>query len=240
MATEIQPLAATALASPSSRAAASPAATPPAGGAGAPAPLVELGRHRGRFVAFARRRVGSDADAEDLVQQAFARAAEKLGDLREPAAARAWFFRVLRRLVIDQYARRATRERKLAELGPTIETATSEEAAACACALGLLDGLRPEYADIVRRVDLDDQPVDHVATALGISPNNASVRLHRARAKLRAELVALCGPGASAAAQPCGDCDCPPPLASGPDPRRLATEVSTDRREAVDTGPYPG
>jgi len=199
-----------------------------AGAAGIPDALAELGRHRGRFVAFARRRLGSDADAEDLVQQAFARAAEKLGDLRDPAAARGWFFRVLRRLVIDQYARRATRERKLAELGSSIETATSEEAAACACALGLLDGLRPEYADIVRRVDLDDQPVDQAAAALGISSNNASVRLHRARTKLRAELVALCGPGASAAAQPCGDCDCPQPAA--PVPRsRIETEVSRTR-----------
>ena len=195
--------------------------------AGIPAALAELGHHRGQFVAFARRRTGSDADAEDLVQQAFARAAEKLGDLREPAAARAWFFRVLRRLVIDQYARRATRERKLAELAPSIETATSEEAAACACALGLLDGLRPEYADIVRRVDLDDQPVDQAAAALGISSNNAGVRLHRARAKLRAELAALCGPGPSAARQSCGDCDCPPPAV--PPPSRPASEASRNR-----------
>lgn len=180
------------------------------GAATVPAALGELGRHRARFVAFARRRVDSDADADDLVQQAFARAAEKLGDLRDPHAARAWFFRVLRRLVIDQYARRATRDRKLAELGQSLETATPEEAASCACALGLLDGLRPEYADIVRRVDLDDQPVDQAAAALGISPNNAGVRLHRARTKLRAELAAMCGPGPSAAAQPCSDCDCPP------------------------------
>ena len=197
--------------------------------AGIPAALGELGRHRGRFVAFARRRVGSDADAEDLVQQAFARAAEKLGDLREPAAARAWFFRVLRRLVIDQYARRATRDRKLAELGASIETATSEEAAACACALGLLDGLRPEYADIVRRVDLDDQPVDRAAAALGISSNNASVRLHRARAKLRAELVALCGPGSAAAAQACGDCDCPPPTVADRAAVQPGVETSRNR-----------
>lgn len=213
MAPETQPVDGTPPLPASPRAAALPAVPLSAGVAPIPEALVELGRHRGHFVAFARRRVGSDADAEDLVQQAFARAAEKLGDLREPAAARAWFFRVLRRLVIDQYARRATRERKLAELGSSIESATSEEAAACACALGLLDELRPEYADIVRRVDLDDQPVDHVAAALGISSNNASVRLHRARAKLRAELATLCGPGPAAAAQPCGDCDCPPPRA---------------------------
>jgi RNA polymerase sigma factor (sigma-70 family) len=191
--------------------------------------LAELGRHRAQFVAFARRRVATNADAEDLVQQAFARAAEKLGDLRDPQRARAWFFRVLRRLVIDQYARRALRERKLQELGPSVEAATPEEAASCACALGLLEALRPEYADIVKRVDLDDQSVDQVAVTLGISANNASVRLHRARARLRADLQALCGPGPDPARAPCGACDCPPaaagaaaapPTVPGPRPLR--------------------
>jgi RNA polymerase sigma factor (sigma-70 family) len=202
-----------------------PGLAPPAGGparAREPAPpaaLAELGRHRAQFVAFARRRVATDADAEDLVQQAFARAAERLGDLRDPQTARAWFFRVLRRLVIDQYARRAVRERKLEELGPSLEVATPEEAASCACALGLLETLRPEYADIVKRVDLHDQPVDQVAVALGISANNAGVRLHRARARLRADLQAMCGPGAAAARAPCGDCDCPPPPVAAPTPR---------------------
>lgn len=220
---------------------------PQASEPGLPAALAELGRHRAQFVAFARRRVATDSDAEDLVQQAFTRAAEKLGDLRDPQRARAWFFRVLRRLVIDQYARRAMSERKLEELGSSLEVATAEETASCACALGLLESLRPEYADIVKRVDLDDQPVDHAAAVLGISPNNASVRLHRARARLRADLLALCGPGPAAARPPCGDCECPPPPASAqpavppPTPARRALEIDPkSARETVDTSVRSG
>ena len=171
--------------------------------------LAGLTRGRGRFVAFVRRRVPSDADAEDIVQQGFARAAEKVAELRDGRRIEPWFYRILRRLIADGHARRALGARKLDELAATLQGATPEETASCACALGLLDSLRPDYADILKRVDLDDQSLDQAALALGITANNAGVRLHRARARLRADVEALCGaPGAAAARQACADCDC--------------------------------
>jgi RNA polymerase sigma factor (sigma-70 family) len=171
--------------------------------------LSRLTAQRRRFVAFARRRVASDADAEDIVQQGFARAAEKLDHMRDPDRVVAWFYRVLRRMIADQLARRALGARKLDELAVSLEQATPEERASCACALGLLDGLRPDYADILRRVDLEDESLEQAAAALGITPNNAGVRLHRARARLRADVQDLCGaPGAEAARRPCADCEC--------------------------------
>jgi RNA polymerase sigma-70 factor (ECF subfamily) len=45
---------------------------------------------------YAYRLAGTAADAEDLVQEAFCRAQEKLGQLREPARAKAWLFSILR------------------------------------------------------------------------------------------------------------------------------------------------
>lgn len=171
--------------------------------------LARLTSERRRFVAFARRRLGSDADAEDIVQQGFARAAEKLVDLREADRVVPWFYRVLRRLIADHQARRALAARRLDELASSMVEATPEEHASCACALGLMDQLRPEYADILRRVDLEDQALDQAAAALGITPNNAGVRLHRARARLRADVQALCGtPGATTSQSACGGCTC--------------------------------
>lgn len=171
--------------------------------------MARLTKGRGRFVAFVRRRVSSDADAEDIVQQGFARAAEKVVELRDGRRVEPWFYRILRRLIADGHARRALRARKLDELAATMQEATPEETASCACALGLLDSLRPDYADILKRVDLDDQSLDQAAAALGITANNAGVRLHRARARLRADVEALCGtPGAEAARQACADCEC--------------------------------
>ena len=45
---------------------------------------------------YAYRLSGTTADAEDLVQEAFCRAQEKLGQLREPERAKAWLFSILR------------------------------------------------------------------------------------------------------------------------------------------------
>lgn len=45
---------------------------------------------------YAYRLSGSAADAEDLTQEAFGKAVERLGQLRDPAKARHWLFRIVR------------------------------------------------------------------------------------------------------------------------------------------------
>ena len=164
-----------------------------------------LAEDREQFLAFVRRRVRSGADAEDLLQQAMVKATEHVADLRDPEQVRAWFYRILRRVVADHHARWALRESKLAVLAADIDEATEEEVATCACSLGQLEGLRAEYAEILKRVDVDDEPIADVARALGITANNATVRLHRARRALRDHLKAFCGVTTMRA---CLDCTC--------------------------------
>ena len=160
---------------------------------------------RATYVAFVRGRVRSGADAEDIVQQALVKATECASDLRDPERMRAWFFQILRRTLADHHARWAVRESKLDQLSVEMEEATPEEVATCACSLGQLERLRPEYAEILRRVDLDDEPLPVAAAAIGISTNNATVRLHRARKALREQLRQLCG---TESARDCLDCGC--------------------------------
>ena len=57
----------------------------------------------------ARDLLGSDAEAEDAVQEALARACESHGRLRDPDALRAWFFRVLSNLCMRALRRRRVR-----------------------------------------------------------------------------------------------------------------------------------
>jgi RNA polymerase sigma-70 factor (ECF subfamily) len=68
-----------------------------------------------------------------------------------------------------------------------------------------LSALKPEYARALRRVDLDGTRVRESATEEHITPNNASVRLHRARAALRREVERACG---TCATHRCLDCSC--------------------------------
>jgi RNA polymerase sigma factor (sigma-70 family) len=176
-------------------------AAPP--GAALALPLL-LARRRGVFLAFVRRYAHvSLADAEDLLQQALLRATESAGSVRDATHVEAWFYRVLRNTVADARAARSRQGKRLAELSRELVQPPETESSVCACSLALLGHVRPEYADIVRRVDLDEGSVQQVASELHISPGNAKVRLHRARAALRQELATYCGTQSLRACQSC-------------------------------------
>ena len=169
-----------------------------------------LAPHRETFLAFLRRRRVPPAAAEDMLQQSLLRAAERASTLRDPAAALPWFYRILRRALAEQSDDRAPRAARYevltADPGETTpDDLAPDEAASCACALGLLDSIRPEYAAILRRVDVDEEPLADAAAALHITPNNAGVRLHRARKALREALQAQCGVDSF---RECLDCGC--------------------------------
>lgn len=177
----------------------------------APAPKVVealVANHR-EFLAFLERRVGDRAVAEDLLQEAFVRSIDRLGELREEESARAWFFRTLRNAVIDHHRRRAAADRRLealaAELDPDGAAPQELERAVCACVSRIAETLKPEYAQALRRIELEGLPVVEFAREVGISESNAGVRVYRAREALRREVSRSCG---TCAEHGCFDCTC--------------------------------
>jgi RNA polymerase sigma-70 factor (ECF subfamily) len=155
--------------------------------------LEQLAARRDKVVARLRARVGSEADAEDIFQLALMRAAERLDSLREEDRLNAWFDAIVRRLTVDFFTS-GVKQREVATDAPPEPTPELEPADnLCGCGIRLLESIRPEYAELVRRVDLGDDTVQEAADAIGISANNASVRLHRARRALREELNTCCG-----------------------------------------------
>jgi RNA polymerase sigma-70 factor (ECF subfamily) len=108
--------------------------------------------------------------------------------------------------VIVDHHRSRTLEITGQELGR--EPATEDEAPrahACRCALKMLAEIRPAYAEVVRRVDYDEEDPAAVAIALGVSMTNLYVRLHRARRALRERVQGHCGVSSMA---PCLECTC--------------------------------
>ncbi len=170
--------------------------------------LVE--NHR-RFLAFLERRVGSREAAEDILQEAFVRGLERGGQLRDPESAVAWFYRVLRNAIADHWRRRGAERRAVervsrdagGEAGDAADAGLLE--VACACAASLAGTLKPEYAEAIRRVDLGGAGVKEFAAEAGITANNASVRLFRARAALLEQVRRSCG---TCADHGCLDCGC--------------------------------
>lgn len=170
--------------------------------------LSALLAHRRAFKAFLVARVGNEADADDLLQNGLIKALQHADDLKSDERSVAWFYQILRNVIIDQArSREATRRREDAWTTTAVTLANDADAerVLCGCFAQLLPSLKPTHAELLRRVDLEGQPVSAAAIALGMTANNASVTLHRARAELRKKLQEFCGSCANGA---CLDCDC--------------------------------
>jgi RNA polymerase sigma-70 factor (ECF subfamily) len=168
-----------------------------------------LANHR-RFLDFLTARVGSSEDAEEILQDAFVRGVQKAGEVRDDESAVAWFYRLLRNAVTDHQRRKAAGRRALeahAREAPEVDPGLDAdlERAVCACVNDLVPLLKPDYADLIRRVDLGGADITSAADALGITSGNARVRLHRARTALRGELERSCR---TCATHGCQDCTC--------------------------------
>lgn len=172
--------------------------------------MEELLPIRSDLLAFLQARLGSRQLAEDVLQTAFVRCIEKRGTLRRDESIIAWFYRLLNNARVDLGRRSAAERRALEALVREIDVHVTPGAEmrrqVCLCILRLLPLLKPEYRRALRTVDIDGQSPGILARKEGISVNNASVRLHRARQALARRVRAVCGP---CARRKCVDCTCP-------------------------------
>ncbi len=160
-----------------------------------------LTENRSLFETFLRRRVQDDFTAQDLLQQSFVKAIQQQHSLNNEESVVPWFYRILRNTVIDYYRSRASENARQNEFlkqshalaNDRVPSLDETSAEVCSCLDGVISALRPAYADLIRRVDLAGTPLSEVARDLHITPNNATVRLHRARQALRASLENSCG-----------------------------------------------
>jgi RNA polymerase sigma factor (sigma-70 family) len=166
--------------------------------------------HHDRFLAFLQKRVGDREVAEEILQAAFVRGVERGGALRDDENAVAWFFRLLRNALADHWRGQALERRHFVAQSSEASAPDDEELhrTICACVDGLLGTLKPEYAEALRRVDLGGASVADYAASAGVTANNASVRLHRARKALHERLVRACG---TCTEHGCLDCHCKEP-----------------------------
>lgn len=178
--------------------------------AGAPADrLSRLVASKATFLRFLEKRVRDRADAEDILQAALMEVVAKPEALRDEERLFGWFYRILRSRIVDHWRRGDAAARAhaaaAAEAPDGVETDTELYDATCACVRDVMDTLKTDQADLLRRIYLEDGSIAEAAEALATTRNNATVKLHRARTALREALVAVCR---SCAAHGCLDCSC--------------------------------
>ncbi|GAC1418469.1 MAG: hypothetical protein NVS9B15_01330 [Acidobacteriaceae bacterium] len=163
--------------------------------------------HHNRFLDFLLSKVDSRATAEDILQSAYVKAMEHGHELRSEESTVAWFYRILRNAVTDNFRRKSAQTKaheSFAEEAP-LTYEPELKATVCACIEDVIQDLKPEYRHAIEQVDLGGLSVQDFAKLESTTSNNASVRLHRARKDVAKRLTAVCG---ICAEHKCVDCTC--------------------------------
>lgn len=137
--------------------------------------------------------VVAEADAEEVVQEAHLAAFSHLDQLTDPAAYRGWVLRIAVRGALARVRSRQAGEVLSAELGGGPSAAPDPECAFAAASLraqleSAIDGLDDDQRSVFVMRVVHEASTAETAEALGLSEENVRVRLHRARAALRADL----------------------------------------------------
>ncbi len=134
-------------------------------------------------------RVYSREKAEDLVQETFLKTWAYLSEGAQVDNLRAFLYRVANNLIIDDSRRRKEQSlEEVLESAPALEPSAAprlESEALFREVLEALDRLDAEDKEVVVLRYVDDLDPKEIAGILGITANNASVRLHRALEKLK-------------------------------------------------------
>ncbi|MEW5424124.1 RNA polymerase sigma factor [Amorphus sp. 3PC139-8] len=153
---------------------------------------------RRQILSFLQRRLGNSEAAEDVLQAFMLRAIERSTQLRDVRSVRGWLSRILATTIVDHQRRSTRRRQREAVMNPNdiealkIEADEELDEAVCNCLYKLLPTLKPDYAEVIWRVDLLGEPRERVAASLGVTLNNVTVRLHRGRQALKKRLEEMC------------------------------------------------
>lgn len=138
-------------------------------------------------------------EAEDAAQEVFEKISRTLGSFRGDSKLSTWVFRIATNTAIDRI--RANPLRTIAtdvrELDMTESPSPSVEKSTIkremnSCIRGVIKQLREDYSTVIMLSDIEGFTDSEIADIIGISIQAAKIRLHRARAKLRAELEKFC------------------------------------------------
>ena len=135
--------------------------------------------------------------ADDLTQETFIRVGENLNGLRDPAKISSWIFRIAHHQVQDHFRvnKKSPREEihdGLVNIEETPLQKKMEQSEMSQCVQNQLQLLPDSQRTVIILADVMGFTAQEIADVLGISVENAKVRLHRGRKKFKTILEEKC------------------------------------------------
>lgn len=159
---------------------------------------VLVDRYQDRMLAYVRYMGFGDAEALDVVQDAFVRAFRHLGRCGDPERFDGWLFKIVSNVCRTAGRRRSSRatEPLEAHRAKLVANAPLPDERMEARAIGVLvraalDRLAPEHREALVLLYLQDHSVAEIVEITGASSSAIKMRLMRGREALKAELAPL-------------------------------------------------
>jgi RNA polymerase sigma-70 factor (ECF subfamily) len=148
--------------------------------------------HRGRVYGLCLRMTGNRAQAEDLTQDSFVRAWEKLDTFRGTSTFATWLYRLTVNVVLGELRKRGERQKERPEGngGLRIEPSGSTPSQNLAIDLEQAIARLPQTARLVFLLfDVEGYRHREIAEMTGLAEGTSKAHLHRARRLLRKALT---------------------------------------------------
>ncbi len=144
-----------------------------------------MARHETKVYNLAYRMLGRAEDASDATQEAFLSCFRHLGSFRGDAAFSTWLHRIAVNACFDLIRRRpaaTSLDQEITE--PAAVPDHAEQAAAAADVHRALLAIPPDFRAVLILHELQDVPVEEIASALDVPVGTVKSRLHRGRVAL--------------------------------------------------------
>jgi RNA polymerase sigma-70 factor, ECF subfamily len=142
--------------------------------------------------AFIAKRIGNQADAEDMVHDVFLRIHDRIETLREPDKLLAWIYQIARNSIIDSYRKnhQIVNSDDLLEIEQHEAINGPEDLSRVV--QSMVEKLPPQDKEALLLSDFQGMKQAEIAQHLGISLSGAKSRVQRARKKLKGLLLECC------------------------------------------------
>ena len=142
---------------------------------------------------FIFKRVHDEDITNDIIQEVFLKAHQKISSLKEKEKLASWIYTITRNTITDHF--RIKKNSTFQDETSTDETSSSESyktSELASCAQHFIEALPEKYREAIRLTEIENVSQKELAARLNISYSGAKTRVQRGREKLKELFEACC------------------------------------------------